>query len=196
MEMENGQVLELGASPEELYGLFAERVKADSLRKHCLATRAIMEKLAGRLGESKVVWGWAGLLHDLDFEETKDAPERHGLVTAELLAGRGVNGKIVEAIIAHNAEALGRKRETLLDYALSAAETITGLIVAAALVRPDKKLAGVEVQSVRRRMKEKAFARNVNRETILLCEKIGIPLEEFISISLEAMKEISDMLDL
>ena len=195
--MEYGdQVQELGASPEELERLFAERVKTDSLRKHCLATRAIMEKLAGRLGESAVLWGWAGLLHDLDFEETKDTPERHGLVTAELLAGRGVNKKIVDAIIAHNAEALGRERVTPLDYALSCAETITGLIAAAALVRPDKKLAGVEVPSVRRRMKEKAFARNVNREIILLCEKIGLSLDEFIALSLEAMKGISDQLEL
>jgi len=186
----------LGASEVALYRLFDERVTADNLRKHCQATRAIMEKLAERLGENKTVWGWAGLLHDLDFEETKDTPAEHGLVTARLLAELGVSEAVISAIKAHNAEALGVPRVSALDYALSCGETITGLIVAAALVRPDKKLAGVEPKSIRKRMKEKAFARNVNRETIMLCEHLGLSLDEFISLSLEAMKEISDVLEL
>jgi len=87
-------------------------------------------------------------------------------------------------------------RVSPLDYALSCGETITGLIVAAALVRPDKKLAGVEPKSIRKRMKEKAFARNVNRETIMLCEHLGMSVDDFISLSLEAMKGISDELGL
>lgn len=186
----------LGASEAALRRLFDERVTADNLRKHCQATRAIMEKLAERLGENKIVWGWAGLLHDLDFEETKDTPAEHGLVTARLLAELGVNEAVIAAIKAHNAEALGVPRVSALDYALSCGETITGLIVAAALVRPDKKLAGVEPKSIRKRMKEKAFARNVNRETIMLCEHLGLSLDEFISLALEAMKEISDVLEL
>jgi uncharacterized domain HDIG len=189
-------ISELGVSEDALYRLFNERVTADNLRKHCQATRAIMEKLAERLGENKVIWGWAGLLHDLDFEETKDAPEKHGLVTARLLAEQGVNETIISAIKAHNAEALGIPRVSALDYALSCGETVTGLIVAAALVRPDRKLAGVEPKTIRKRMKEKAFARNVNRERIMLCEYLGLSLDEFISLSLEAMKEISDVLEL
>ncbi|MEW6274627.1 MAG: HDIG domain-containing metalloprotein [Bacillota bacterium] len=194
--MTDEHISELGTTEEELYRLFNERVATDNLRKHCQATRAIMEKLAERLGKNKLIWGWAGLLHDLDFEETKDAPEKHGLVTARLLAERGVNETIISAIKAHNAEALGVPRVSPLDYALSCGETITGLIVAAALVRPDKKLAGVEPKSIRKRMKEKAFARNVNRETIMLCEHLGMSVDDFISLSLEAMKGISDELGL
>lgn len=186
----------LGAKPEELQRLFCDKVKEDSLRKHCLATRAIMEKLAEKLGEDPMVWGWAGLLHDLDFEETKEMPERHGLLAAAWLEDLGVNPQIIAAIKAHNAERLGLERSTRLDFALSSAESLTGLIVATALVQPDKKLASVAPKSVQKRMKEKAFARNVDRELIRLCEKAGISLADFIALSLEAMQGISGELGL
>jgi len=171
-------------------------VTADNLCKHCQATRAIMGKLAERLGENKIVWGWAGLLPALDFKETKDTPAEHGLVPARLLAEPGVSEAVISVIKAHNAEALGVPRVSALDYALSCGETITGMIVAAALVRPDKKLTGAEPKSIRKRMKEKVFARKVNRETIMLCEHPGLSLDEFISLSLEAMKESGDLLGL
>ncbi len=196
VEVANEKINGLGAHEEALYRLFEEKVTVDNLRKHCLATKAIMEKLAERLGENKLVWGWAGLLHDLDFEETKDAPQRHGLVSARWLENLGVNEALISAVKAHNAESLGLQRVSPLDFALSCSESITGLIVAAALVRPDKRLAGVEPKSVRKRMKEKAFARNVNRDLIMLCEHLGLSLDEFISLSLEAMKEISAELEL
>lgn len=186
----------LGAKPEELQRLFDEKVKDDSLRKHCLATRAIMEKLAERLGEDPVRWGWAGLLHDLDFDQTKETPQRHGLVAAEWLEDLGVNPRIIAAIKAHNAERLGLERSTRLDFALSSAESLTGLIVATALVQPDKKLASVASKSVQKRMKEKAFARNVDRDLIRLCEKAGISLADFIVLSLESMQGISEELGL
>ena len=100
------------------------------------------------------------------------------------------------AIARHNAEALGLTRETRLDFALTCAETITGLIVAAALVHPDKKIASVKVKSIRKRMKSKDFARNVNRDHIALCEEIGLPLNDFIEMSLRAMTAIGDRLGL
>lgn len=190
------QGLPLGVPPAELARLYEEKVKAENLRKHCLATRAIMEKLALRCGADKTVWGWAGLLHDLDFEETKKTPEKHGSLSAQLLSALGINPEIAAAIKAHNAEYLGVTRTTLLDFALSSAESITGLIVATALVQPDKKIASVTPQAVRKRMKEKAFARNVNRDLIMLCEKLGLSLDEFIALSLEAMQEISGPLGL
>lgn len=188
--------LALGAAPEELKRLFSNKVTSENLAKHCLATKAIMEKLAARLGEDPLVWGWTGLLHDLDFEETKDAPERHGLVAAAWLEELGVRPEIIAAIKAHNAEALGLERKDRLDFAVTCAESITGLIIATALVQPDKKLASVAPKSVRKRMKEKAFARNVNRESVMLCEQLGVPLDDFISLSLEAMQSISDQLEL
>lgn len=180
----------------EVGQLFEEKVTAGNLKKHCYATAAIMYCLAERFGEDPVLWAVTGLLHDLDFEETKDSPESHGLKTAEWLSQAGVDEDIIRAIKAHNAETLGLTRETSLDLAVSCAEALTGLIVATALVQPDKKLASVEPNSVRKRMKEKAFARNVSRDAILLCERLGLGLDEFIQVGLGAMQGISDALGL
>ncbi len=177
----------------EAWGLLTGRIEADHLVKHSLASEAIMRHLARRLGEDEEAWGLAGLLHDLDFAETKDAPERHGLVSAEALAGRLPQAS-VDAIVRHNAEALGLERVTRLDLALTAAETITGLVMATAFVYPDKKLASVKAKSITKRMKEKAFAANVNRDHIRLCEAFGLPLEEFAQLALTAMQEIHDQL--
>jgi len=187
---------DLGISPEEAREIFQEYVKADNLAKHCLATEAIMQALAKRLGEDETLWAAAGLLHDLDFEETKEDPASHALKTAHILEEKGVNGLIIQAIKAHNAEALGIQRIQPIDFALTAAENITGLIVATALVYPDKKLSSVKASSVIKRMKEKSFARNVRREAILECERMGLDLNEFVEISLGAMQGISGVLGL
>ena len=188
--------LELGISPEESREIFRQYVRTDNLIKHCIATEAIMRALARRLGEDEGLWGMAGLLHDLDFEETKEDPPSHGLKTAQVLAEKGVSGIIIQAIKAHNAEALGIQRTQSIDSALTAAENITGLIVATALVYPDRKLSSVKVSSVIKRMKEKAFAKNVRREAILECQKLGLSLEEFVGISLKAMQDLSQDLGL
>jgi predicted hydrolase (HD superfamily) len=147
--------------------------------------------MARRLGRDEALWGLVGLLHDLDFDETKQTPEVHGLRSAEWLADSGLPGEALQAIRAHNAESLGLERCSELDFALSCSESITGLIVAAALVRPDRKLEGVKPKSIRKRMKEKAFARNVDRDQIRECEKAGVPVDEFIELALEAMKSIA-----
>ncbi len=181
---------------DEAAALLRDCVKSENLVKHCLATEAIMRALAQRLQADPEVWGQAGLLHDLDFEETKDAPERHSLKTAQLLEQQGFPPEFVKAVKAHNAEALGLRRETPLDFALASAETVTGLIVATALVQPDKKLAGVKPESVIKRMKKKDFARNVSREIILECGKLGLSLEEFVAISVRAMQGIAGQLGL
>jgi putative nucleotidyltransferase with HDIG domain len=188
--------LELGISPGEAREIFYQYVSTDTLIKHCLATEAIMRALARRLGEDETVWGVTGLLHDLDFEETKEDPPSHTRKTAQILAEKGVNEIIIQAIKAHNAEALGIRRTHPIDFALTSAENITGLIVATALVYPDKKLASVKVSSVIKRMKEKAFAKNVRREAILECQRLGLSLEEFAEISLRAMQEMSQDLGL
>jgi putative nucleotidyltransferase with HDIG domain len=187
---------ELGVSPEKAREIFHQYVRTENLIKHCLATEAIMRALARRLGEDETLWGVTGLLHDLDFEETKEDPPSHTLKTAQVLAENGVNAITIQAIKAHNAEALGINRTHPIDFALTAAENITGLIVATALVYPDKKLASVKVSSVIKRMKEKAFAKNVRREAILECQRLGLSLEEFAEISLKAMQEMSQDLGL
>lgn len=181
---------------EEAFGLLRKEVQNENLVKHCLATEAIMRKVAERLGEDREEWGITGLLHDLDFESTKNSPQEHTKKTVELLKEKGFPESALQAVREHNAEALGIPRQSKFGIALSCSETITGLIVATALVYPDKKLASVKTKSVRKRMKETAFARRVNREIIRECERIGIPLEEFIELSLNAMRDIAEPLGL
>ena len=148
------------------------------------------------MGEDEDLWGIAGLLHDLDYEDTKDDMPRHTLKTEEILKEKGVCNEVIEAIKGHNAENLGYEREKPIDHALTCAECITGMIVATTLVYPDKKIASVKPKSIIKRMKQKEFARSVNRDFIRECEKIGIPLEEFAELSLKAMQGISNELGL
>jgi len=181
---------------EEALRLLNSKTNTDWLLKLCLASESIMRGLARRLGRDEELWAITGLLHDLDFELTKETPDTHTLKTVEWLEEGGLPAEALQAIKAHNAESLGIERVSEMDFALSCSESITGLIVAASLVRPDKKLDQVKRKSIKKRMKEKAFARKVNRDQIMECEKIGVPLDEFIDLSLEAMKGISDQLGL
>jgi putative nucleotidyltransferase with HDIG domain len=167
--------------------LLKEQVASDWLIRHSLATAVIMEALAARLGADPDTWWVAGLLHDLDFDQTQD-PSEHGRRTAELLRAKGEPEDLVNAVLAHNAEGLGLERRTPFDFALTCAESVTGLIVATALVRPDRRLAGVTGESVVKRMKKKDFARKVSRESILLCGRIGLGLEEFAGLAVAAMQ--------
>lgn len=176
--------------------LLSSRVSDERIIKHSLASAAVLKALAQRLGRDPETWALAGLLHDLDYEQTAQDMARHGLVTAEILAKTDAPPEIIQAIKAHNAENLGLERETELDIALTAGETITGLVVATTLVYPDKKLASVKPKSITKRMKEKAFAASVNRDHIRLCEQLDIPLPEFSALAVEAMREISDELGL
>ena len=180
---------------ERAVELVEQYVRSDWLKKHSLATAAIMERLAGRLNGDPDTWWVIGMLHDLDFDITQD-PALHGRKTEEILQEQGVSGEIIRAILAHNADGLGLERTDTLDYAITAAESITGLIVATALVMPDKRLVSVKPASVVKRMKKKEFARKVSRESIMLCEQAGIPLEEFSQIAVEAMQSIAGELDL
>ena len=160
---------------------------------HCLASEAVLRALAVRLGEDPEQWGLAGLLHDVDIERTNANPSTHAVEGAKMLEKVGVDPEVVEAVMLHNEHAAhGQTRHKPLHHALAAGETITGLITATALVYPDKKLNSVKPKSVTKRMKEKAFAASVNRETIMECEKPGLSLHEFVECSLDAMKEISD----
>ena len=188
--------MDAGITRQEALELMQAYLGGENLRRHCLATEAIMRVLAERLGFDTESWGIAGLLHDLDYEETKENPPQHGLRTETILKEKGVNQEIIDAIKAHNAEALGLQRKAEFDFALTCAECITGMVVATTLVYPDKKIASVKPKSILKRMKQKEFARNVNRDHIRKCEMLNIPLEEFAELSLKAMGTISDELGL
>jgi len=174
-------------SRAEVLALAAELVANDHLRRHMLATEAIMRALAPRLGGDPDEWAVAGLGHDLDIEQTEDDFSRHGRIAADLLKERHAGEAVVHAIAAHN-PMTGVVADDTMSIALIAADQLSGLITAAALVRPDKSLLGVAPKSVRKRFKETAFARGVERESILRCEELGLPLDEFIGIGLAAMQ--------
>lgn len=185
-----------GISREEAVKLLNKHIKNPNMRKHCYAAEAVMRALAERLDRNKEEWALAGLLHDLDIEIVQGDLSVHGLKTAEILVEKGVAPEIIDVIKLHNEKAHGNKRNTLFQHALAAGETITGLIVATALVYPDKKLNRVKTNSVVKRMKEKAFARSVDRDIILECEEVGIPLNEFCELALNAMQDVADVLEL
>ncbi|MDF1576056.1 MAG: HDIG domain-containing protein [Bacteroidales bacterium] len=183
-------------SREKAVERLREHVKNEKTFIHSLASEAVLRALAKRLGEEEDRWGLAGLLHDVDVELTQADPRVHALKAEELLADFGFDEEMLDAIRMHNEKATGIPRTTRFQHALAAGETITGLIYATTLVYPDQKIASVKYKSVRKRMKEKAFAASVNRDHILECEEIGIPLDEFIRISVDAMREISDSIGL
>jgi len=170
-------------------------IENENLLKHMLATEAIMIALAKRLGEDQEEWGLTGLLHDIDMELTEGDMNSHSKLGADLVKEMGASEVMVHAILSHN-ETHGVPLETKLDKALFCADPLTGLIIAAALVRPDKKLAGVEARSVRKRFKEKSFAAGANREQISSCRELGLELDEFIELGLKAMQGIANELGL
>jgi len=178
---------------EEALAVINENCGNKNLIKHMLATEAVMVGLAGKLGEDARSWALAGLLHDLDYEETVLDPERHGLVSAEKLAELGISEEIIHAVKAHNEHVT---RDSTMDKALYASDPVTGLIVAAALMHPDKKLAGLDVEFIMRRFKERRFAAGASREQMASCSELGLSLEEFIGVALASMQGVSGELGL
>ncbi|MEM2740001.1 MAG: HD domain-containing protein [Candidatus Bathyarchaeia archaeon] len=163
--------------------------------KHMVAVEAVMKGLARRLGEDEVLWGLTGLLHDIDYTIVKGDLSRHGSESSRMLEGI-LPQEALEAIRAHNYEHTGVPPDSKLSKALIAADAISGLIVAVALVMPNRKLDEVKVSSVMSKFKSKDFARGVDRNRILFCEKLGLKLEEFIEISLQSMKDVAGELGL
>jgi putative nucleotidyltransferase with HDIG domain len=180
---------------EEALDSIRANIENKNTIKHMLATEAIMRALARRFGEDEEEWGLTGLLHDIDMELTEGDMSTHSRLGADIARELGASEAMAHAILCHN-QAHGIPRETRLDKALFCADPLTGLIVAAALVRPDKKLAGVKVKSVRKRFKEKSFAAGANREQIANCAELGIELDEFLALGLEAMKGVAPGLGL
>jgi putative nucleotidyltransferase with HDIG domain len=165
-------------------------VENENLIKHMLATEAVMRALARRLGEDEEEWGLTGLLHDIDVELTEAEPGSHSKLGADLSRELGASEEMAHAILRHN-EIHGVPHETLLDKALFCADPLTGLITAAALVRPDK-LAGLTTSSLMKRFKDAG----VSRKQIALCSEIGLELDEFVALGLDAMKGIAGELGL
>lgn len=170
--------------------LLAKHISNPKMIAHSIASEAVLRALARKFGEDEDVWSIAGLLHDIDVEITNGDSLKHAIVGADMLSNE-LPQEAVDAIRMHNECATGQQRSTRFQHALAAGETITGLIFATALVYPDKKIESVKVKSITKRMKEKLFAASVNRETIMECEKIGIPLDEFTEISLAALRPIA-----
>lgn len=181
-----------GITRDKALVLMRQHITNQNMINHCLASEAVMGALAEKLGEDQQKWRLAGLLHDLD-AESQPSLDTHTKETAEILGERGVDSEIIEAIRLHNPQAHpGETRSTAMQHALAAGETITGLIVAAALVNPARKLSAVKPKSVKKRYKEKAFARGANREIIAECEKLGLSVPEFCELALGAMQEIAE----
>jgi len=175
---------------EEAWELVTEYTTSDSLRRHMLAVEAAMRAYAKRFSEDPAVWGVVGLLHDFDYERYPDiSANGHPSVGATLLRERGVDEEIVQAILSHAPEVTGRQPESNLEKSLYAVDELTGFIVAVALVRPSKLLADVELKSVKKKWKDRAFAAPVNRDEIAhAASELGTPLDEHIQLVLDAMK--------
>ena len=180
--------------------LLHEFTASDSLRKHMLAVEAAMRAYAGKWSEDADRWGLAGLMHDFDYEKWPNASHaadaEHPAEGVRLLRSRGYPEDVLQAILGH-ATYTGVKRETHMAKALFAVDELTGLITAAALVRPSKSVLDLEAGSVKKKMKDKAFARGVSREDVTAgAEEIGVPLDDHITFVIGAMRGVAPSLGL
>jgi len=180
---------------EEAFALLKQFTKNENLIKHALAVEAAMRVYAQKFGQDPDKWGVTGLLHDFDYEKYPSAKD-HPFKGAKILEEKGYHEEMIQAILAHG-DHTGVPRKTLLAKTLYAVDELTGLIVAVALVRPSKKISEVNVKSIMKKWKDKAFARGVNRENIEKgAKELGVQLEEHVECVLEAMKNVSEKLGL
>ncbi|MGA2910255.1 MAG: HD domain-containing protein [Candidatus Microgenomates bacterium] len=183
----------------EALELLHSNMQSQNLRRHCYAVAAVMKALAKHFGEDEAKWEIIGLLHDGDYEKTKETPEKHTVLMAQWLKEKGETDKeTLDAILSHNYSHTGQNPpKNNLEWSLYCCDELTGLIVAVTLVRPEKKLSVVTVENVLNKWKQKSFAAGVKREQIEMCEgKLGIKLNDFIEITLKAMQGISSELGL
>jgi putative nucleotidyltransferase with HDIG domain len=180
---------------EAAWSLLCEYTQSESLRKHMLAVEACMRAYAGKYGEDPEKWGLTGLLHDFDYEKYP-TPEEHPFVGNKILEEKGCPEDVRRAILSH-ADYSGVKRESNMEKALYACDELSGFITATALVKPSKSLVEVDAKSIRKKMKDKAFARSVNRDDIINgAADMGVDLDAHISFCIEAMKQIAGELGL
>ncbi len=183
---------------DQALNLVKKYVKTKNSVKHMIATEAVMRKMADYFEKDQDLWGIAGLLHDTDMEEVDydKNPEKHGLKSIEILKEEGVeNQEILDAVLAHNPET-GRKADSLMEKVIKAVDPLTGLIVAATLISPEKNINKIDSDFVLRRFNETAFARGADRDIIKTCEDFDMNLEKFIQLGLEAMQSVSKELGL
>ncbi len=191
----------------QAFDLLKRKIKNKNLIKHCLAVEAIMKEIADDLNTKgfsldgadrkfdEDVWGVTGLLHDIDYEETADDPLNHSLVSEKILKEEGYDKEIIYAIKVHN-DVHGLPLKSEMDIALFSCDPVSGLIVASALIKPQKSLSAIDADFVLNRYKEKSFAKGANRNTMLQSGKLGYDLLEFFEISLKGMNKISKELGL
>ncbi|MGD8512738.1 MAG: hydrolase [Deltaproteobacteria bacterium] len=203
MVKEHFESVNTNLSYEQAKTLFEKHIKEPWIHKHCRASEVIMRGLARYFGQDEDQWAILGLLHDIDFEQTKDDPVHHCVYARGILSDAGVSDEAVEIICSHawgsecgGGNVLDKKRTRNIEHVLVAAESVTGLISAAALMTPDKKLASVKPKSLKKKYKSKAFARNCNRAFMAEIENTGLELSVFFDIAIKAMQDISDELGL
>lgn len=182
-------------SREWAEALLHEYTQSEALRLHAVAVESSMRRMARHYGEDEELWGLVGLLHDFDYERWPDLAE-HTNRGAEILRERGVDEQVIYAILAHN-DFNQLPRDSLLDRALYAVDELSGFVYAAALVRPNRDVSTMEVKSIKKKLKDKAFARAVNRDEIRHgAEQLGLPLDELIALVIEAARENAPALQL
>jgi putative nucleotidyltransferase with HDIG domain len=178
---------------EEALELLRQHLKNKNLVKHCLSVEACMRAVAVRLGHDPEPWGLAGILHDLDYEVTEKSPDLHTTETVKILLEKKIDGAIIQAVQAHAGKV---PCQTPMDWAIFSIDPLTGLIIAATLMHPEKKIKAIDLEFVKRRYKEKSFARGARREEIEQCVNLGLDLDEYISIAIAAMQGIDQDLGL
>lgn len=183
---------------EQAWQIVTEYTESDTLRRHMLAVEAAMRAYAPRYDGDPELWGVVGLLHDFDYEKYPDvAAEGHPVMGSKILRERGVDETIIRAILSHAEEITGVKPESDMEKVLLAVDELTGFIVAVALVRPSKSVLDVKLKSIKKKWKTTAFAAAVDRNHIEeAAAELGVPLDEHITIVLQAMKDNADQLGL
>lgn len=170
-----------------------EKAEKETTVRHLISVEGVMRRLARHFGEDQDAWGLTGLFHDLDQDQTHEDPDRHAFLAAEWLREAGVDEKVVNGVLAHAQE---RYRTDRMSQAVVHADAVAGLLVAAALVRPERAI-GMKVSSVRKKLKDKAFAPGVNRDEVTEVEdRLGVPLDEFLGLGIEGLQSVAAEIDL
>jgi predicted hydrolase (HD superfamily) len=193
---------QLGINHQQAQELVEKYISDPITKMHLRETEVFMRALAKRFGENEEDWGMIGLLHDIDWDLTKNTQSEHCIKAQTILRDAGASDFLIETIISHGyghaiiPALTAKQRSTKIEYCLAAAETLTGIIIASALIQPDKKLSSVSTQSLKKKFKNKTFAAKCNREIVIECEKAGIPMDEFLEIGLKALQGIAGELGL
>ena len=173
--------------------LVREKTSKETTVRHLVSVEGVMRRLARHFGEDEDTWGLVGLFHDLDQDQTHDDPDRHAYLAAEWLEEAGADDRVVKGVLAHAHE---EHRTDRMTQAVVHADAVAGLLVAAALVRPEKA-TGMKVSSVKKKLKDKAFAPGVNRDEILeVEEKLGVPVDEFFALGIEGLQSVASEIGL